>query len=56
MKWVGGKAVFIAALIAEIFVVMAWIFDLTAFLWLNLIGCLLVMLIAAILQKSIKKA
>lgn len=56
MKWVGGKAVFIAALIAELFVVLAWIFDLTAFLWLNLIGCLLVMLIAAILQKSIKKA
>ncbi|MBL7911298.1 MAG: sodium:solute symporter [Bacteroidia bacterium] len=46
MKRVGGAAVFYAALIAEAFIVYAWIVDLTAFLWLNVIGCLLVMLFA----------
>lgn len=50
MKKVGGRAVFAAAIIAELFVVYAWQTDLTAFLWLNVIGCLLVMLFASILQ------
>lgn len=51
MKSVSGKAVFIAAIIAEIFIVIAWLTDLTAFLWLNVIGCLLVMGFSFILQK-----
>jgi Na+/proline symporter len=51
MKSVSGKAVFIAAIIAEIFIVISWLTDLTAFLWLNVIGCLLVMGFSFILQK-----
>ena len=51
MKSVSGKAVFIAAIIAEIFIVVSWLTDLTAFLWLNVIGCLLVMGFSFILQK-----
>ncbi len=51
MKNVGGKAVFYAALLAEVFVFTSWILDLTAFLWLNVIGCLLVMTFAYILQR-----
>lgn len=43
MKRVDGTSVFYAALIAEAFIVFAWIIDLTAFLWLNVIGCVLVM-------------
>lgn len=43
MKRIGGSAVFWAAVVAEVFVVVFWWLDLTAFLWLNLIGCLLVM-------------
>ena len=50
MKKVGGASVFLAACITEIFVVLAWWQDLTAFLWLNLIGCLLLMLLAALIQ------
>lgn len=50
MKRVNGNNVFIAALIAEAFVVYCWYIDLTAFLWLNVIGCLIVMLIAFVLQ------
>lgn len=50
MKKVGGKAVFIAAIIAEVFVVISWRMELTAFLWLNVIGCILVMGFALLIQ------
>ena len=53
MKKINGKAVFIAALIAESFIIFAWIIELTAFLWLNVIGCLLVMLFAFVIQQFI---
>ncbi len=55
MKKINGTAVFYAALIAEVFVVIAWLTELTAFLWLNVIGCLLVMGFAWTLQKLIFK-
>lgn len=51
VKRVGGTAVFYAAIIAEAFIVYAWIVDLTAFLWLNVIGCLLVMFFAFLIQQ-----
>ncbi|MES2762124.1 MAG: sodium:solute symporter [Bacteroidota bacterium] len=50
MKKINGTAVFFAALIAEAFIVYAWITDLTAFLWLNVIGCLLVMFFSFVIQ------
>jgi Na+/proline symporter len=55
MKKISGTAVFIAALIAEVFIVYAWITNLTAFLWLNVIGCLLVMAVAFIVQGIMNK-
>ncbi len=55
MKKISGTAVFYAALISEAFIVYAWITNLTAFLWLNVIGCLLVMGIAFILQQFYNK-
>lgn len=55
MKKVNGIAVFYAALIAEAFIVYAWITDLTAFLWLNVIGCLMVMAFAFCIQFVINK-
>jgi solute:Na+ symporter, SSS family len=55
LKKVGGNAVFIAALIAEVFVVGAWLMELTAFLWLNVIGCLLVVVFSLAIQKLQKK-
>ncbi|MCK6650173.1 MAG: sodium:solute symporter, partial [Bacteroidia bacterium] len=51
LKKISGTAVFIAALIAESFIVYAWVVDLTAFLWLNVIGCIAVMLFAMIIQQ-----
>ncbi|MBX3163176.1 MAG: sodium:solute symporter [Bacteroidetes bacterium] len=56
MKNINGTSVFYAALIAEAFIVYAWIINLTAFLWLNVIGCLLVMIFAFVIQMFSKKA
>lgn len=53
MKRIQGAAVFYAALIAEAFIIYAWIIDLTAFLWLNVIGCALVMVFAYLIQAII---
>jgi Na+(H+)/acetate symporter ActP len=50
VKKVGGHAVFWGAVIAEVFVVISWWLELTAFLWLNVIGCLLVVGFAALFQ------
>lgn len=55
LKKVGGNAVFYAAIIAEFFIFISWIFNLMAFLWLNVIGCLMVMGIALILQRFIRR-
>ncbi len=44
LKNVKGNAVFYAAIIAEVFVATAWYFDLSAFLWLNVLGCGMVIL------------
>jgi len=58
MKKVGGRAVFIAAVIAELIVITIFVLDKTgqlhiAYLWLNLIGCLLVVFISAIVNQVI---
>jgi Na+/proline symporter len=50
LKSVKGSAVFYAALIAEAFIIFAWLTDLTSFLWLNLIGVGLVMMTSTLLQ------
>jgi SSS family solute:Na+ symporter len=50
LKKVGGTAVFVAALMAEAFIIFAWLNNLMAFLWLNMIGCLMVMILALLIQ------
>ncbi|WP_346320805.1 sodium:solute symporter [Chitinophaga sp. YIM B06452] len=50
MKSVKGHAVFWGALLAEVFIVGIYAFNLVSFLWLNLIGCALVMLFAGLWQ------
>jgi Na+/proline symporter len=56
LKKIGGSATFIAALITEVIVFSCWMMDVMAFLWLNVVGCVLVVLIASILQRFQKKA
>ncbi len=41
-KTIGARATFFAALLAEALVILCWQLELTAFLWLNVIGCVLV--------------
>ena len=40
VKKIGGRSVFYAAILTEIFVILIWRADVVAFLWLNLIGCI----------------
>ena len=55
LKKIGAKAVFFGALLAETIVLFLFIFysDLIAYLWLNVIGCVMVTLISFILNKFI---
>ncbi|MBG7613094.1 sodium:solute symporter [Polaribacter sp. BAL334] len=50
IKYVRGNAVFIAAIITQILIIIVWYLDYLPYLWLNLLGCVLVMLIAVFLQ------
>jgi len=49
-KRIGGTATFYAAIISEIGVVFIYFWNIVSFLWLNAIGCFLVIGIAAIFQ------
>ncbi|OIQ30479.1 MAG: sodium:solute symporter [Bacteroidetes bacterium MedPE-SWsnd-G2] len=51
VKFVKGNAVFTAALITQVIVIFGWWHDWMPYLWLNLFGCILVMLIAILIQK-----
>ena len=50
IKFVKSTPVFIAALITQAIIVFIWWMDWMPYLWLNLVGCVLVMLIAIIIQ------
>ncbi|MBD3749596.1 MAG: sodium:solute symporter [Sphingobacteriales bacterium] len=54
VKSVGGKAVFYAAVLTEVFVFIAYKFDWMAYLWLNLFGCGLVIGFGVLLQNLLK--
>ena len=53
IKWIRGNAVFISALISEALVIYIYYLDVVPYLWLNLIGCVLVVIIAAALQATL---
>ena len=55
IKRVNGTATFSAALIAESTVILCYIFTKIPFLWFNLIGCLLVILLALLFTPFIKQ-
>lgn len=50
IKHVKGNSVFYAAIITQVIIIAVWFFDLLPYLWLNLLGCLLVMSIAIGIQ------
>ncbi len=55
VRYVKSHAVFIAALITQIIVIVGFIYDWMPYLWLNLFGCFLVMTIAIMLQVFLRK-
>ncbi len=55
IKYVKSNAVFIAALITQVVVIIGYKFDWMPYLWLNLFGCALVMGIAILIQSITKK-
>jgi hypothetical protein len=50
IKFVKGHAVFSAAIITQIVIIAVWYFDWLPYLWLNVLSCVLVMLLAIIFQ------
>ncbi|MFZ4613871.1 MAG: sodium:solute symporter [Bacteroidia bacterium] len=50
IKKIKGTSVFIAAIITEIIIFFIWYFEAAAFLWLNVLGCILVIVIAVVLE------
>ncbi|MFL1895442.1 sodium:solute symporter [Aquimarina sp. 2-A2] len=55
LKYVKSNATFIAAIITQILIIIVWLFDVMPFLWLNVLGCLLLMSIALIIQSITKR-
>ncbi len=55
IKYVKGNAVFIAAVITQILIIAVFLLDVLPYLWLNLLGCALVMGIAILLQRIMPK-
>ncbi|WPY99968.1 sodium:solute symporter [Christiangramia sp. OXR-203] len=50
IKYVRSNAVFIAAIITQIIVIIVFKMDIMPYLWLNVLGCVLVMAIAILIQ------
>ncbi|SFO66817.1 transporter, SSS family [Chitinophaga sp. YR627] len=49
-KWIGGSATFWAAIVSEIGVIVIYLLNIVSFLWLNAIGCFLVIITATLFQ------
>ena len=50
IKYVKSNAVFWAAIITQLIIIYLWYIDLMPYLWLNLVGCTIVMFISIIIQ------
>lgn len=49
-RFVKGNAVFVAALVTQAIVIIGWYLDWMSYLWLNAFGCLLVILLAMVIE------
>src|SRR5690606_9630536 len=54
VRQAGGRAVLWAAILTEILVIITWQLDVMAFLWLNLVGCVGVVLFSLLFQSIFK--
>jgi SSS family solute:Na+ symporter len=55
LKNIGGKAVFFAAILTEIVICICGFKEAFAYLWLNVLGCILVVVLASIIQMLMPK-
>lgn len=55
LKKIKGTAVFIAAIISEIVICLMGFYNVIAYLWLNVIGCFLVIIVALLINPAIKE-
>ena len=55
LKKIKGNAVFIAAVVSEGLIIAIYYMDIISFLWLNVIGAMLVIVISTVLQVFMKK-
>jgi predicted MFS family arabinose efflux permease len=55
LKKIHGKPTFIAAIIAQSFILYLFFFTKTPYLWFNVIGCLLVIAFAWVLNPFFRK-
>ncbi len=49
-RWVRGSSVFIAAIFTQLVVIGVYLMDIMGYLWLNFVGCSVVILIAVLLE------
>ena len=54
LKVLKSNAVFIGAIITQIIIIIAWYYDWMPFLWLNVFGCVMVILISFIIHLTLK--
>jgi len=52
VKWIRGTAVFIAACIAQLTVLLLYVYSDIGFLWYNVIGAMMVIILGAIIEKG----
>ncbi|CAM1345156.1 sodium:solute symporter [Tenacibaculum amylolyticum] len=55
IKYVKSNAVFIAAFITQLIIIVVWYLDILPYLWLNALGCGIVMLLAVLIQSGSSK-
>ena len=55
IKYVRGTSVFIAAIITQLLIFVIYFMDILPYLWLNLIGCVIVMILAIFIQSVTRK-
>ena len=55
LKKVGGTATFTAAVIAQVIVLILFWMEVVSFLWLNAIGCMLVLALALVIQPFMRR-
>ena len=56
VKRVGGTATFIAAIAAELMVIACFVFTDIPYLWYNVIGCVVLVLLAMLLESFLPRS